>query len=74
MTQRAPVDMWEELHGPPEYEVVMRLVVTRRVKGAVPQQRRHKILTNLKHLIGLVANKRIYTIDVAEVADVRKVE
>ena len=58
----------------PEYDVVMRLVVTRRVQGEVPAQRKHKLLTSLKHLLSLVGPTRgTYRIDVAEVAEVTRV-
>ena len=61
-------------HRPPENDVVMRLVVTRRVTGPVPALRKHKILQKLKRLIALVGAHSTYHIDVAEVADVRKVQ
>lgn len=55
-------------------DVVMRVVLTRRVEGPVTLEKRHKIVKALRHLLALVGpTHSTYTVDVCEVADVRRV-
>lgn len=56
-----------------ETDIVFRLVVTRRVRGALPPQRRHKYVTALRRLLGLCGDRSTYHVDVCEVAEVRPV-
>jgi hypothetical protein len=55
----------------PTHLVVMRLVVTRRVKGNVTPERKHKYVKALANLLRFVG-AHTYTVDLCEVADVRR--
>lgn len=67
-------DPFAALDAATEHDVVFRVTVTRRVRGVVTPERRHKYVRALKRLISLVGpTHSLYHVEVCEVAAVREV-
>lgn len=56
----------------PQHEVVMRLIVAKRVRGHLTPEKRHKAVAGVRRLLENTAGAT-YSVEMAEVADTRRV-